>query len=56
MRVIIQSAYRLRDKLITSYINYPQFSLDIEEKMSNELTFLQRLKMPFTLEMKVEQE
>jgi hypothetical protein len=55
MHVIIQSAYRLRDKLITSYINYPQFSLEIEDKMTNELTFLQKLKVPFTLEFKVEQ-
>jgi hypothetical protein len=55
MRVIIQSAYRLRDKLVTAYYAYPQFSLDIEDKMTNELSFLQRLKVPFTLEMKVEQ-
>ena len=55
MRVIIQSVYRLRDKIITAYYAYPQFSLEIEEKMSSELTFLQMLKVPFTLEMKVEQ-
>lgn len=55
MQVIIQSAYRLRDKLITAYYNYPQFSIEIEDKMTSELTFLQRLKVPFLLEMKVEQ-
>jgi hypothetical protein len=54
MRVIIQSAYRLRDKLVTAYYAYPQFSLEIEEKMTSELTFLQKLKVPFSIELKIE--
>jgi len=55
MQVIIQSVYRLRDKLITSYISYPQFSLEIEDKLSRELESLSKRNEPFTLEFKVEQ-
>jgi hypothetical protein len=55
MRVIIQSAYRLRDKIITAYYAYPQFSLEIEEKLNQELDFLSKRNVPFSLEMKVEQ-
>ncbi len=53
MNVTITTSYPLRDKNITRYISFPEFSEEIQETMISQLEYLNKNHTSFSLEMKV---
>ena len=53
MKVTITTTYPLRDKIITSYYDFPKFSEEIQQTMVNQLEYLRKNHETFSLEMKV---
>lgn len=55
MKVVIETSFPVRDRIISRYYSYPVYTPRIEETMIRELEFLKQYKT-FTLTMTVKRE